>query len=458
MVSNNLAQLDRHHLIHPVSSWASHERHGPIVLAEGQGAYLTDIEGNRLLDGFAGLWCVNAGYGHASVVAAAKAQMEKLPYATGYFHHASEPAILLAARLAELTPKGLNRFYFTLGGSDAVDSAIRFIRYYWSIQGKGEKRHFISLEKGYHGSSGAGARVTALPLFHTHFGLPEGEQHYLPSPYAYRHRTGIDADIIADSVVALRAKVEELGAQNVAAFFCEPVQGSGGVIVPPKGWLKAMETACRDLGILLVVDEVITGFGRTGPLFASEAEGVSPDLMTMAKGLTSGYAPMGAVALSDTVYDTIAQGTPGETAIGHGFTYSGHPVSAAVGLEVIRLYTEGGILENGKRAGAHLAERLAGLADHPLAGDTRGRGLLAAIELVADKQTKRKHDPSLDLSGHLARIGYANGVLFRAFPGGVIGLAPPLVCTPDDIDLLADRLGQTLDDLLAIKEVRDATE
>lgn len=457
MRENNLAQLDRDHLIHPVTSWAEHERSGPIILERGEGSTLIDAGGHRLLDGFAGLWCVNAGYGQSSVIAAATAQMEALPYATGYFHFASAPTIQLAARLAELTPEGLDHTYFTLGGSDAIDSAIKFIRYYWSARGEPERRHFISLDKGYHGSTTSGSRVTGLPLFHTGFGLAADEQHYLPAPYPYRHRTGADADVIADSVAALRAKVEAVGPEKVAAFFCEPIQGSGGVVVPPRGWLKAMETTCRELGILLVVDEVITGFGRTGPMFACESEGVSPDLMTLAKGLTSGYAPMGAVVLSDQVYRAIADLAPEGAAIGHGFTYSGHPVSAAVGLEVIRLYTEGGILANGQKVAGQFMETLTRFADHPLVGDVRGRGLLAALELVADKASKQKHAPQVGIPGHLARIGFENGLLFRAFADNIIGFAPPLVMTPEDIDALGEKLGATLDALLEIKEVRDAT-
>ena len=238
--------------------------------------------------------------------------------------------------------------YLTLGGSEAVDAAVRFIVQYWNAVGRPSKKHFISLERGYHGSSSTGAGLTALPVFHRGFDLPLPTQHYIPSPNPYRHPQGDDPQaLIAASVASLRAKVAELGADNVAAFFCEPIQGSGGVIVPPAGWLKAMREAARELDILFVVDEVITGFGRTGPMFACEAEGVEPDLMTLAKGLTSGYVPMGATMLSEQVYAGIADGAPAGAPIGHGATYSAHPVSAAVALEVLRLYDEGGVLANG---------------------------------------------------------------------------------------------------------------
>ncbi|TKT74581.1 aminotransferase class III-fold pyridoxal phosphate-dependent enzyme [Aquamicrobium sp. LC103] len=457
MLSNSLLNMDHDHLIHPVTSWKTHERRGATVLASGDGCYVTDSSGHRLLDGFAGLWCVNVGYGQKTIVDVAAEQMAKLPYATGYFHFTSEPAVRLAARIAELTPGDLDHVYFTLGGSDAVDSAVKFIRYFWNVAGKPEKRHMIALQRGYHGSSTVGSGLTALSSFHANFNLPAPDQHHIPSPYPYRHRTGADADVIADSVAQLRAKVDELGAQNVAAFFCEPVQGSGGVIVPPQGWLAAMREACRDLDILFVADEVITGFGRTGPMFACEAEGVAPDIMTVAKGLTAGYAPMGATILSERVYRTIADRAPEGAAIGHGFTYSGHPVSAAVGLEAIRLYTDGGILANGQKSGLHFETRLRDLLAHPLVGDVRSRGLLAGIELVADKETKRKHDAEINLADRLATIGYKNGLIFRAFADNIIGLAPPLTCSLDEVDLIVERLESTLNEVLELKDIRDAT-
>jgi 4-aminobutyrate--pyruvate transaminase len=294
-------------------------------------------------------------------VQAATEQMRRLPYATGYFHFASEPAIRLAAKLVEITPASLTRAYLTLGGSESVDAAVRFIVQYHNNTGRPSKKHFISLQRGYHGSSSTGAGLTALPVFHRGFDLPLPTQHHIDSPYAYR--SGLDdAALIAASVAALRAKVAELGADNVAAFFCEPIQGSGGVIVPPRGWLKAMADAARELDILFVVDEVITGFGRTGLMFACDAEGVQPDLLTIAKGLASGYVPMGATMLSERVYAGIADGAPAGHPIGHGATYSAHPGAAAVALEVIRLYEEGGILAHAQRVALRRRARRVGYA------------------------------------------------------------------------------------------------
>ena len=455
MLSNSLIELDRDHLVHPVSAYRAHEAKGATVLQSARGMYIRDMEGRELLDAFAGLWCVNVGYGHESIVEAAAEQMRKLPYATGYFGFASEPAIRLAARLSEIAPRGLSRTYFSLGGSDAVDSAIRLITHYYNATGRPAKKQFIALQKGYHGSSSLGAGLTALPVFHRNFDLPNANQHHIASPYPYRNPAGADdAAVIASSVAALRAKVAELGQDNVAAFFCEPVQGSGGVIVPPKGWLKAMRETARELDILFVADEVITGFGRTGPMFACEAEGVTPDLMTMAKGLTAGYLPMGAVMIAEHVYAGIADGAAPETPIGHGYTYSGHPVSAAVGLEVIRLYTEGGILANGQRTGVAFEAGLKALESHPLVGEARSRGMLGALELVSDKKAKTPFDPALKMSERLFANGYRNGIVFRAFADGTIGLAPALSCTLDEMGLLLARLKATLDATLDEPDIR----
>lgn len=453
MLSNSLVELDRAHLIHPVASYRGHEKAGVRVMRSAKGAQITDSEGNTVIDGFAGLWCVNAGYGHESVIQAATEQMRELPYATGYFSMGSEPAIRLAAELADRAPGDLDHVFFTLGGSDAVDSTVRFIRYYYHAKGTPEKDQFISLEQGYHGSSTVGAGLTALPAFHAGFGLPFDWQHKIPSHYAYRNPVGTDPQaIIGTSVAQLRAKVAELGADRVAAFYAEPIQGSGGVLVPPDGWMKAMRETCRELDILFIADEVITAFGRTGPLFACSDDDIVPDFITTAKGLTSGYVPMGAVFMADHVYQTIADGA-GDAAVGHGYTYSGHPVSAAVGLEVLRLY-EGGLLENGRKAGARLMAGLQGLSDHPLVGDVRGRGMLAAIELVTDKEAKTPLPASVNPAKRLFDRAYDNGLILRAFGNGVLGYAPPLCCTDEEIDQIVARTRLTLDQTLEDADVR----
>ncbi|WP_414447239.1 aspartate aminotransferase family protein [Burkholderia sp. 22PA0099] len=457
MSSSPLIDADRRHLIHPVINYRAHEARGTTVLESGHGAYLRDTDGNELLDAFAGLWCVNVGYGQQSIVEAATRQMMKLPYATTYFHFSSEPAIELAEKLVSLAPASLQHVYFTLGGSDAIDSAVRFITHYYNATGRPSKKQMIALERGYHGSSSMGAGLTALPAFHRHFDLPLPTQHHLPSPYAYRSEHGADdAALIAASVAALEAKVAELGADNVAAFFCEPIQGSGGVIVPPRGWLKAMRDACRRLGILFVADEVITGFGRTGPLFACADEQVEPDLMTVAKGLTSGYVPMGAVLMSDEVYQGIAGDAADTAIVGHGATYSAHPVSAAVALEVLRLYHEGGLLANAQAQAPRFAAGLDGLLDHPLVGDSRHRGLLGALELVANKTTRARFDPALKLSERIAASAYRNKLIFRAFGDNILGFAPALCYGETEFGQLFERLKKTLDEVLEDREVRAA--
>ena len=453
----SLIDSDRKHLIHPVANYRAHETRGVTVLERGKGAWLYDAQGNELLDAFAGLWCVNTGYGHESIVKVAAEQMAKLPYATGYFHFGSQPAIELAERLVELSPKNLQHVYFSLGGSDAVDSALRFITHYYNAIGRPSKKHFIALERGYHGSSSVGSGLTAIASFHRNFDVPLPTQHHIASPYPYRSETPNDAQaIIANSVKALEDKVTTLGANNVAAFFCEPVQGSGGVIVPPKGWLKAMRDACRRLDILFVADEVITAFGRTGPMFACEAEAVEPDLMTIAKGLTAGYAPMGAVLMSDAVYQGIADGSKAGEAVGHGQTYSAHPVSAAVGLEVLRLYTEGGLLANGQAQAPKFAQGLDSLLDHPLVGDSRHVGLLGAVELVADKSTRARFDPALHLADRIFDAAARNKIIFRAFGDNIVGFAPALCYTSDEVGMMVERVRKTLDDVLECADVRRA--
>ncbi|MBT9386136.1 aminotransferase class III-fold pyridoxal phosphate-dependent enzyme [Pseudooceanicola sp. CBS1P-1] len=444
MLTNSLGRSDRLNRVHPVSQWAGKSEAGPLIFDRAEGLWMTDIHGKTYLDAFAGLWCVNVGYGQKSVVAAAQAQMEKLPYATGYFDFASEAAIRMAEKVAELTPGDLNHVYFSLGGSDAVDSALRFIDYYWTARGQPERKHILSLEKGYHGSSSTGAGVTGLAPFHAGFSVPTAHQHHIPAPGAYRSEDPSDAAVIAASVQALKDRVHALGADRVAAFFAEPVQGSGGVIVQPHGWLKAMREACDELGILFVVDEVITGFGRTGKMFAQEHEGVQADIMTMAKGMTSGYAPMGACVLSDKVFEGIA--ATGGT-VGHGYTYSGHPVSAAVGLEVIRLYQEGGILANAQARAPAFMAALKRLEAHPLVGEVRGLGLLAAVEIVADKRRKTPFAADSGISQKLFSALLENGLIARCFNDGTIGLAPALTISPDQIDLIAERIETSLNTL-----------
>lgn len=457
MADSLLEVMDRNHLIHPASNFRNHEHNGVTILQSGQGAWLRDLQGNELLDAFSGLWCVNVGYGQESIVQAATEQLRRLPYATGYFSFGSEPAITLAAKLVELAPNSLRHVYFSLGGSDAVDAAIRYITHFYNSTGQPGRKCFIALDRGYHGSSSLGSGLTGLSAFHHNFDVPKPNQLHIPCPYPYRSPLGNNPEaLINASVIHLKTKVAELGAKKVAAFFCEPIMGSGGVIVPPQGWLRAMSDTCRELGILFVVDEVITGFGRTGPLFACEAEAVEPDMMILAKGLTSGYAPMGALLMSDSIYSAIAGGCAPNAVVGHGQTYSAHPVSAAIGLEVLRLYLDGGLLTQGQRVAPYFAAHLDRMLEHPLVGDARVRGLLGALELVADKETRAAFDPKLKLSERLSRIAYENGIIFRAFTDNILGFAPALCFTESEFDFLFERLTLSLDALLEEPEVLKA--
>ena len=448
-----LTDLDSKYLVHPVSNFRDHQEKGVKILTSGNGAWLTAADGNTYLDAFAGLWCVNIGYGQQRVVDAAITQMTTLPYATGYFGFGSEPAIVLAEKLVSMTPSSLQHVYFSLGGSDAVDAAIRYITHYFNAIGKPAKKHIISLQRGYHGSSSTGAGITGLPAFHTNFDVPTPQQHKISCPYLYRSEFTTGEELIAASVKELEDKVAEIGADNVAAFFCEPVVGSGGVIVPPKGWLKAIADTCKRLGILFLVDEVITGFGRTGKMFACEHEGVEPDLMTIAKGLTSGYAPMGAVLMSDEIFNGIADGPNKAAVVGHGQTYSAHPVSAAVALEVIKIYEES-MLAHAQSVAPYFEAKLQACMAHPLVGDARSIGLLGAIELVADKATKRQFDPALKLNETIADIAWKHKLIFRAFGDNILGFAPALCFTESDFDALFERLQLTLDEVLQLNIVK----
>lgn len=448
-----LTELDSRYLIHPVSNFRDHQNKGVKILQSGDGVWLTAADGEKYLDAFAGLWCVNVGYGQQRVIDAAVKQMNTLPYATGYFGFGSEPAIVLAEKLVSITPASLQHVYFSLGGTDAIDAAIRYITHYYNAIGKPTKKHIISLQRGYHGSSAVGSGVTGLPAFHVNFDVPQPHQHHISCQYMYRSEYNTAEELIAASVKELEDKVAEIGADNVAAFFCEPVIGSGGVIVPPKGWLKAIEQTCKRLGILLLVDEVITGFGRTGKMFACEHEDVQPDLMTVAKGLTSGYAPMGAVLMSDEIFSGIADGPNKSAVVGHGQTYSAHPVSAAVALEVISIYEEG-LLAHAQQVEPYFKSKLQACLDHPLVGDVRNLGLLAAVELVADKTSKRQFDPSLKLSETIADIAWKHKLIFRAFGDNILGFAPALCFTEADFDELFERLKLTLDEVLALDIVK----
>jgi len=428
-------------LLHPFTSWSTQTEESPRTLVSGRGVWVTDSFGRELLDGFAGLWCVNLGYGCAELIEAATAQLRRLPYATTFFNFASEPALELADRLAEVAPAGLRHILFTGGGSEAVDSALKLIRQYFTLLGQSQRRHFISLQRSYHGVSFFGASLTGIPACHRFFDSPGELNHHLPSPYPYRSSYGSnDAQIIRESVRALENTIAQLGARNVAAFFCEPVQGSGGIIVPPRGWLGAMREACRQYDVLFVADEVITGFCRTGRMFGCDWEAVQPDLMTVAKGLTSGYIPMGAVLLHERIAEVLATAAPNERTLSHGYTYTGHPVAAAVANAALDINIREQLATTAESRGQRLMQQLAPLRELPQVGDVRGHGLLAAIELVRDRHTREPFPSQTQLSERVRAHAYASGLIVRAFAEDIIGLAPALIATAAEIDDMAGRL------------------
>ena len=391
---NNEAKLDlrgidaAHHL-HPfTNNKRLAEEGGPMVIDRGKGCYLWDENGHRYLDAMAGLWCVNVGYGRPELAEAARAQIEKLSYYNSFFKTTTAPTAKLAGRLAEITPAGLEHVLFTNSGSEAVDSALRFTRQFWFLEGQPEKQIIIGREEGYHGSTLAAASAGGIRAMHEQAGLPLPDFVHIDAPYAFRDAGSAPAAVYAKKAARLlEDKIIELGADRVAAFIAEPIQGAGGVIIPPAGYLREVQKICRDHDVLLIIDEVICAFGRLG----SEHFGLQPDLMTLAKGLSSGYQPIAALMIGERVARTIID-KGGDLA--HGFTNAGHPVAAAVALENLRIIEDEGLIERVRDdLGPYFAERLASLRDHSMVGETRSLGLIGAVEIVQDRGTRQRFEP-----------------------------------------------------------------
>ena len=437
-----LQQLDAEHHLHPFNDNAALAKKGTRILVKGEGAYVWDAEGHKLLDAFAGLWCVNLGYGRPELGEAARRQMDRLAYYNSFFQCTVEPTIELSAKLAELTPGDLDHAFFTNSGSEANDTILRLVRHFWAVQDKPEKNIFIGRHNGYHGTTMAGASLGGVAGMHRQGGLPIPDIHHIDPPFWFAD--GGDLSPEEYGLVAARrleAKILELGPERVAAFIGEPIMGAIGVYIPPMTYWPEIERICRRYDVLLVADEVICGFGRTGEWFGSQYYDLQPDLMTIAKGLTSGYVPMGGLIVSDKVFEVIeAHGD-----FNHGFTYSGHPVAAAVGLENLRILKEEGIVERVKAQTApYLLSRLRELADHPLVGEVRGIGMLGAIELVQDKASRKRY-PSDVAAGMVCRGHcFNNGLIMRAV-GDTMIIAPPLVISPAEIDELLEKARKCLD-------------
>ena len=433
--------LGRDHLLPPFTDYKALNAKGTRIIERASGVYLWDSDGNQILDAMAGLWCVNVGYGREELVEAAARQMRELPYYNLFFQTAHPPALALAQAIAEIAPEGMNHVFFTGSGSEANDTVLRMVRHYWAIKGQPERKVIIGRWNGYHGSTVAGASLGGMKAMHGQGDCPIPGIEHIDQPYWYGEGGDLDPDEFGVKVAdQLERKILEVGADKVAAFIAEPIQGAGGVIIPPDSdWPRIRQIIDR-YGILLIADEVICGFGRTGHWFGSDYYGNAPDLMPIAKGLTSGYLPMGGVIVRDEVVATLNEG--GE--FYHGFTYSGHPVAAAVALENLRILKEERIIERVRdKTAPYLQARWRELADHPLVGEARGVGMLGALELVKNKKTRERFaDPGAAMT--CREHCFRNGLVMRAVGESMI-VSPPLVISEAEIDELIDKVTRCLD-------------
>ncbi|MBD9367772.1 aspartate aminotransferase family protein [Xanthomonas sp. XNM01] len=442
-----LQDLDAAHHLHPFNDNAALAQKGTRILTRGEGCYVWDAEGNKLLDAFAGLWCVNIGYGRPELGAAAARQMTELAYYNSFFQCTTEPTIRLAAKLAELTPGDLNHAFFVNSGSEANDTILRLVRHFWAVQDQPQKTIFIGRHDGYHGTTMAGASLGGMKGMHRQGGLPIPDIHHIDPPFWFADGGELSEDEYG--LVAARRleeKILALGPERVAAFIGEPIMGAIGVYIPPRTYWPEIERICRQYDVLLVADEVICGFGRTGEWFGSQHFGIQPDVMTIAKGITSGYIPLGAAMFNDRVAGVLkAQG--GELA--HGATYSGHPVCAAVALENIRILQDEKIVERARdEVAPYLAQRWAELGEHRLVGQARITGLMGALELVPDK-SRRAFFPERGAVGARCRDNaLRNGLILRATWDAML-LSPPLVLSRDQVDELFDKAWKALDETAA---------
>lgn len=435
---------DAEHHLHPFTTHPDLRNRGARMITRGEGVYLYDSEGAKILDGMSGLWCTQVGYGNEELVETATKAMKDLAYYNLFFMTSTPPATELAAKVAEKTPGDLNQVLFACSGSEAVDSAYKLIKYYWNLKGKPERKHFISRVGAYHGSTTIAASLSGLPGMHPQFDLPvPGIHHVDPTPHWYKHGNGMSPDEFTDHCVqAVKNKIMELGPDKVAAFVGEPVMGAGGMMPPPPGYWPQIEALCRKYGILLWADEVICGWGRTGNWFGSDTYEFTPDVMTMAKGLSSGYQPISAVVLGGDIADEIARS---DDEMVHGFTYSGHPVAAAVALKNIEILERDGLVgESSRDRQAYFQTALQTLANHPLVGEVRSVGFLGGLELVKNKDARTAFDPSMDVGFKCREHSFNTGLIMRAVGDSMI-LCPPLVISNAEIDELVQKARYALD-------------
>lgn len=442
---SELLELDKRSHLHPFTMLSDHQKHGPLMMVRGQGTRLTDHAGREYLDAFAGLWCVNVGYGRQAIADAVAAQIKQLPYYHSFLAMANEPSIRLASRLAELTPNSVTRAFFGLSGSDANDTNVKIIWQYNNLRGKPEKKKLIARRSAYHGVTVVAASLSGLPNLHGGFDVPLDMNRFfhLTTPHHYRFaQPGMtELEFSASLAQELEQLILREGPETMAAFFAEPIMGAGGVFVPPEGYFEAIVPILRKYDILLVADEVICGFGRLGNWFGSDTYNLQPDMMTLAKGLTSGYVPLSASMVSESIWQVL-EGSA--TPFGHGFTYSAHPVSAAAALANLEIYNSENLVQRAAAMGSYLQkslrERLDGL---PLVGEIRGLGMVAAIELVSNKGTKQSFDPKLAVQVRVYKEMQKRGVLVRPIPNSV-AVSPPLIFTEGEVDTLTAALAESL--------------
>lgn len=450
--TQDLWRKDRDHSIHPWTDFSRFKEEGSLIIGGSEGAYVEDTDGKRYIDAIAGLWCVNIGYGREEMGEAMAEQAKQICYYCTFTHIATPPAATLAGKLAELAPEPLNHVFFGTGGSMANETAIRTIQFYFNRLGKKNKKHIISRLDAYHGSTYLMMSITGVLDDHVGFDVIKDFIHHIPAPNVYRRPSGVSVEEFCDHKVAdLENKILELGPENVACFIAEPIMGAGGVIVPPPGYHKRTWEICKKYEVLYISDEVVTAFGRLGEMFASEAVfNVTPDVLVCAKGISSGYAPLGATLFSDEIYEVISVPQAHGASFYHGFTYSGHPVSCAAGNKNIEIMEREDICAHVREVGPYLEQQLAKLLDLPIVGDVRGKNFMMCIENVANKETKVLFPAEVQIGERIAKHCQRRGLIIRPI-GHLNIISPPLILTKEQIDtmfgILRESITATMDDL-----------
>ncbi len=439
-------QQDKDHYVHPWTDFSTFKESGSMILADSDNVHVIDGEGRRYLDGIGGLWCVNIGYAREEMAQAIADQIMKIPYYSSFGHHTTVPAAQLSAKLAQLAPGNLNHVFYGCGGSVANDTAVRIIHFYFNQLGKKSKKKIISRIDGYHGSTYMAMSITGVKFDHIGFDIEEELVHHISCPNPYRRPTGQSLEAFCDEKIQeLEDKILELGPDNVAAFFAEPIMGAGGVIVPPKGYHKRSLDVCRKYGVLYVSDEVVTAFGRLGHMFASKDEfDIVPDMITCAKGLTSGYLPLGATIMSDEIYDVISVPQADGALFTHGYTYSGHPVSCAAAIKNIEIMEREQLCEHVMDMGAYFEAQVKSLEDLPIVGEVRGRKFMMCIENVANKESKELINPDAAVGNRIADHCQARGLIVRPLAHMNV-LSPPLTLSKENVDFLVKTLRDSIE-------------